>query len=192
MAGVPVAMVIEAAGFLEHTGQFDTARAHVLDVRLRGCVSILEGPLFLGLAPEDLVVAVAVERRVDVDQVHAAVGKFAKLAEVVAAVDDARVDERRRTSGGSDGFAGGRSGRELGHSSSFPLRWYRLRRFSHARLSGFASGFSRHIESVPNARRTRQGDARFWRPRHACGNERLFHRDALGEVAGFIDVAAAT
>jgi len=43
-----------------------------------------------------LVVAVGVERRVDVDQVNATIGQLGELFEVVAAVDDARVDERRR------------------------------------------------------------------------------------------------
>ena len=63
VAGVPVAVVVEAAGLLEHAGQLDATRAHVVDVGGRGGVAVLERPLFLGLAPEDLVVAVAVERR---------------------------------------------------------------------------------------------------------------------------------
>ena len=58
-------------------------------------MAVLEGALLLRLAPEDLVVAVGVEGRVDVDQVHAGVGELAQLLEVVAAVDDAGVDERR-------------------------------------------------------------------------------------------------
>jgi len=57
-------------------------------------VAVLEGPLLLGLAPEDLVVAVAVERRVDVDEVHVGIGQLAKLVEAVAAIDDAGVEER--------------------------------------------------------------------------------------------------
>lgn len=32
MAGVPVAVIIEAAGFLEHAVQLEAARAHVVDV----------------------------------------------------------------------------------------------------------------------------------------------------------------
>jgi hypothetical protein len=35
VAGVPVAMVVEAAGFFEHAVQLDAARAHELDVSLR-------------------------------------------------------------------------------------------------------------------------------------------------------------
>src|SRR5437773_5149006 len=35
MAGVPVAVIIEATGFLEDAMQLDTARAHKLDVSLR-------------------------------------------------------------------------------------------------------------------------------------------------------------
>ena len=35
VAGVPVAVIIEAAGFLEHAMQFNAARAHVIDVGLR-------------------------------------------------------------------------------------------------------------------------------------------------------------
>ena len=47
----------------EHAGQFDAARAHVVDVRPCAAVPVLERALLLRLAPEDLVVAVAVERR---------------------------------------------------------------------------------------------------------------------------------
>ncbi len=93
---MPVAVVVEAAGLLEHAGQLDAARPHVVDVSLRAGVAVLEGPLLLGLAPEDLVVLVAVERRVDVDQVHAAVGKLAELVEAIAAVDDAGVEQGRQ------------------------------------------------------------------------------------------------
>ena len=74
---MPVAVVVEAAGLLEDAGQFDAARAHELDVGLGGLVAILEGALLLRLAPEDFVVAVRVERRVDVDQVDAGVRQLA-------------------------------------------------------------------------------------------------------------------
>jgi len=99
---MPVAVVVEAAGLLEHARKLDAARPHVLDVRLRGGVAILERPLLLRLAPEDLVVAVAVERRVDVDQVHAAVRQLAKLVETVAAVHDPRIHQRRRPAAVTD------------------------------------------------------------------------------------------
>src|ERR1017187_4031980 len=74
MRGVPVAVVVEAAGLLEDTGHFDAARAHELNVSLGAAVAVLEGALLLGLAPEDFVVAVGVEGRVNVDEVHAGVG----------------------------------------------------------------------------------------------------------------------
>ena len=32
MRGVPVAVVVEGAGLLEHAGEFDAARAQVVDV----------------------------------------------------------------------------------------------------------------------------------------------------------------
>lgn len=66
---------------------------------------VLESPLLLGLAPEHLVVPVAVERRVDVDQIDAAIRQLAQLVEIVAAVDDAGVEQRRSP---SDGRAEGR------------------------------------------------------------------------------------
>ena len=47
-------------------------------------------------APEDLVVAVGVERRIDVDQVHALRRELLQLLDAVAAVDQPRVGRRRR------------------------------------------------------------------------------------------------
>jgi hypothetical protein len=58
-------------------------------------MSIFERAFFLSLTPEDFVVAVRIERRVDVNQVNTRVGKFAQLIEIIAAVDDSRVDQRR-------------------------------------------------------------------------------------------------
>ena len=55
--------------------------------------SIFERSLFLGLAPEDFVIAIGVEGRIDVDQIDAGVGELLELFEVVAAVDDARVEQ---------------------------------------------------------------------------------------------------
>jgi len=106
VGGVPIAVVVEGAGFLEDAPQLDAAGAHVVDVCLRASVAVLEGPLLLRLTPEDLVVAVGVEGRVDVDEVHGAVGEFLELIEVVATVDDAGVEE-----GG--GFCGGRRAKFL-------------------------------------------------------------------------------
>jgi len=50
---------------------------------------------FLCLAPEDLIVAVGVKRRVDVNQVNTTIGEFFQLVEVVAAVDYPRIDQCR-------------------------------------------------------------------------------------------------
>jgi hypothetical protein len=56
-------------------------------------MTVCEAALLFRLAPEDLVIAVRVERRVDVDEVDAAVGQLTQLVKVIAAVDDARLDE---------------------------------------------------------------------------------------------------
>jgi hypothetical protein len=74
--------------------QLHAAWAHVLDVSFGRFVPIFEAPLFLGLAPEDFVVTVRVEWRVDVDQIDARLGQLAQLIEIIAAVNDARIDER--------------------------------------------------------------------------------------------------
>jgi len=49
------------------------------------------------LAPEDLVGAVAVERRINVDQVHATIRQLLELIQIVAAMDDPRIHNRRRS-----------------------------------------------------------------------------------------------
>ena len=56
-------------------------------------MSILERAFLFRLAPKDFVVAIRVERRVDVDQMDARVRQFAHLLEIIAAVDDPRVNE---------------------------------------------------------------------------------------------------
>ena len=56
------AVVVEAAGLLEHAGQLHAARAHVIYVGLRALMPVLEAALLLRLASEDLAVAVRVER----------------------------------------------------------------------------------------------------------------------------------
>ena len=63
-------------------------------------MAVVEGALLLRLAPEHFVVAVGIEGRVDVDQVHAVVRELLELVEVVAAVDDAGVQQRRRFAAG--------------------------------------------------------------------------------------------
>jgi hypothetical protein len=96
---VPVAVVVEAAGFLEHALQLDAARAHVLDVGFGRFVSVFEAALLLGLAPKNFVVAIRVERRVDVDEIDTAVRQFVQLIEIIAAVDNPRVEQRGRFCG---------------------------------------------------------------------------------------------
>jgi hypothetical protein len=102
-------VVVEAAGFLEDVGEFDAARPHVVDVRRRRGVAVLEGAFLPGLAPEALVVAVGVgitgwKPVPQIPAVHTARGQLAELIEAVAAVpvcvrartgrDDARVEQR--------------------------------------------------------------------------------------------------
>ena len=58
VAGVPVAVIVEAAGAFENAGKLLAARAHEFDVGLGRGVAVVEGTLLLGLAPEHFVVAV--------------------------------------------------------------------------------------------------------------------------------------
>jgi phenylpropionate dioxygenase-like ring-hydroxylating dioxygenase large terminal subunit len=67
--------------------QFDAARSHVFDVRLRAGVSVLERALLLRLAPEHFVIAIGVEWRVDVLQVERRVGERAENLQIVAEVN---------------------------------------------------------------------------------------------------------
>jgi hypothetical protein len=62
-------------------------------------VPVFEGAFLLRLAPEDLVVAVGVERRVDVDEIDARRGESPQLVEIVPAVDDPRIDQCRGLTG---------------------------------------------------------------------------------------------
>jgi hypothetical protein len=55
-------------------------------------MSIFEAALFLCLAAEDFVVAVRVEWRVDVNEIDAFSGELSKLIEIIAAVNDSRVN----------------------------------------------------------------------------------------------------
>jgi hypothetical protein len=47
----------------------------------------------LRLAPEHLVIPIRVERRIDVDEIHAAVRQLPQLFEIVAAVNDPGIDD---------------------------------------------------------------------------------------------------
>jgi len=62
------------------------------DVVLDCAEAVVEGAFLLGVAPKNFVVAVAVEGRVDVDEVNAGTGEVAQLLEVVAAVDELGLD----------------------------------------------------------------------------------------------------
>ena len=69
MAGVPVAVVIKAAGLFEDAGELHAARPYVVNVSPGVLVAVFKGALLLGLAPEvraglaTIVVAVGVEGR---------------------------------------------------------------------------------------------------------------------------------
>jgi hypothetical protein len=71
----------------------------IVNVSLGVLVAVFKGALLLGLAPKvraglaTIVVAVGVEGRVNVNQIHAGVGHLGELFQIVAAVDDARVEE---------------------------------------------------------------------------------------------------
>ena len=93
VAGVPVAVVIKAAGLFEDAGELHAARAHVVNVSLGGFVAVFKGALLAGFAPKDFVVAVGVEGRVNVNQINAGVGQFVELFQIVAAINDAGVEE---------------------------------------------------------------------------------------------------
>ena len=100
VAGVPIAVVIETPGLLQHPLELHAPRPHGVDVRLGAGVAVLERPLLLGLAPEHFVVAVAVEGRIDIDQIDAVVGQLGELFETIAAVDHPRIKQGRRLAGG--------------------------------------------------------------------------------------------
>ena len=58
-------------------------------------MAVFKGALLLGLAPKDFVVAVGVEGRVNVNQIHIGVGQLGELFQIVATVNDAGVEEGR-------------------------------------------------------------------------------------------------
>jgi hypothetical protein len=96
VASVPIAVVVEGAGGFEDAVEFEAAGTHEFDVGLGALVAVLEGTLFFGLAPEDLVVAVRVKGRVDVDKIDTGAGEVFEDVEVVATPDDAGVDKSGR------------------------------------------------------------------------------------------------
>ena len=74
MRGVPIAMIIKAAGVFENAGELVASGPHKVDVCLRAGVPILESPLFPCLTPKYFVIPIAVKWWVDVNQVDALVG----------------------------------------------------------------------------------------------------------------------
>src|SRR5476649_1426047 len=92
-------MVIKAAGLFEDAGELDAARPHVVNVGAGGFVAVGKGALLLGLAPavaspaRTFIVAVGVEGLVNVNEVNAGVGQLGKLFQIVAAINDAGVEE---------------------------------------------------------------------------------------------------
>src|ERR1017187_4749286 len=67
VAGVPVAVIIKAVGLFEDARQLFAARAHVVNVSRSGFVAVVKPPLLARLRPENFVVAVGIERRVNVN-----------------------------------------------------------------------------------------------------------------------------
>ena len=87
-------MIIKAPGLFQHAGQFQAPRPHVLNVSAGGFVPVLKGSFFLGLTPKHLVIAIRVERRVNVNQVNASGREFRELVQVVTAINNAGVHQR--------------------------------------------------------------------------------------------------
>ena len=100
VAGVPVAVVVEAAGGLEYPVQFRYARTHVADISHSIAVAVVEGTLFLVVAPKHFVVAVGVEGRVNIDQVNCLGWEMLKYFQAVPAIHRLwRKDYRLHSSG---------------------------------------------------------------------------------------------
>src|SRR5271167_2999936 len=70
MRGVPVAVIVKRSRLLQDSRYLDTPRPHKFDVRLSRFVTILKGTLLLRLAPKNFVVAIGVERRIDVAKIN--------------------------------------------------------------------------------------------------------------------------
>jgi len=64
-----------------------------VNVGAGGFVAVFKGAFLLGPAPEDFVVAVGVEGRVNVNQVNAGVGQLGELFQIVAATNYAGVEQ---------------------------------------------------------------------------------------------------
>ena len=58
----------------------------IINVSAGVFVSVFKRTFLLGLAPKDLVIAVGVEGRVNVNEVNASIGQFGELFEIGAAI----------------------------------------------------------------------------------------------------------
>lgn len=87
-------LIKKAAGLFEDAGQLHAARAHIVNVCLGVFVPVFKGALLLGLTSEHFIIPVGVERRVYVNEVNAGVGQFGELFQIVAAIDNAGVEQR--------------------------------------------------------------------------------------------------
>src|SRR5690348_459750 len=68
MRSMPIAVIVEAPRWLQNAREFHTTRTHEIDIRLSRCMPILKRPLLFRLSPENLIAAIRVERRIDVNQ----------------------------------------------------------------------------------------------------------------------------
>ena len=78
----------------QHAGQFQAPGPREVSLRTTMTAPKRLLLLGLGLAPEDFVVAVAVEPGVDVDEVNASGGQLGQLLQVVAAIHDPCIHQR--------------------------------------------------------------------------------------------------
>lgn len=65
------------------------ARPHAVNSSRGGFVAVVKALPLARLRPEGFVVAVGIEQRGNVFQIHAGVGQFLELVQIVAAVNDA-------------------------------------------------------------------------------------------------------
>jgi len=176
VAGVPVAVVIKAAGLFEDAGELHAARAHVVNVSLGVLVAVFKGALLLGLAPKvraglaTIVVAVGVEGRVNVNQIHAGIGQLGELFQIVAAINDAGVEERgglggtpphpgplpvRRGEGGRRPGEGFRAGKLFCHARSLRgnfgrVNFWKSRARLHLKFQGEVEWTGQAADAVSN------------------------------------------
>jgi hypothetical protein len=56
-------------------------------------VPVVEGALLFRLAPEHFIVAIGVERRIDIDKINARIRQSSEVFEIISAVNDPRIDD---------------------------------------------------------------------------------------------------